>query len=60
VPDPNQNGSTPQSEPTPSAEPGVKPGAPEANIDLQALAEQIFALLKQELRVERERLGRRL
>ena len=28
-------------------------------IDLQALANKVFALLKQELRVERERLGRK-
>ncbi len=30
------------------------------NVDLQALAEEIVALLKEELRVENERRGRRL
>lgn len=28
-----------------------------ASLDLDALAERVFALLKQELRIERERLG---
>lgn len=31
---------------------------PSQDIDLQTLANKVFALLKQELRVERERLGR--
>ncbi len=31
-----------------------------ADVDLQALAEHIVALLKEELRVENERRGRRL
>jgi len=30
----------------------------EQEIDLQSLAEEVYALLKEELRVERERLGR--
>ena len=34
---------------------GVEAGQPE--IDLQALAERIYELLKQEARLERERLG---
>jgi hypothetical protein len=39
--------------------PQTKEGASdESEIDLQALAEKVYALLKQELRVERERLVR--
>jgi hypothetical protein len=38
---------------TPRAEP-----APAAEIDLEALAEQVYVLLREELRRERERLGR--
>jgi hypothetical protein len=30
-----------------------------AEIDVSALAEKVYALFKQDLRVERERLGRR-
>ena len=37
----------------------VSQGAPvDQEIDLQALAHKIYALLKQELQLERERLGR--
>ncbi|HQE91670.1 MAG TPA: hypothetical protein PLH19_05500 [Anaerolineae bacterium] len=46
----------------PSAQPeneNVVPGNT-AGVDLQALAEKIVALLKEELRVENERRGRRL
>jgi hypothetical protein len=37
-----------------------KDAAAGQEIDLQALAVRVYALLKQELRLERERLGRRL
>lgn len=33
--------------------------APQSGIDLNALAEKIYRLLKKEARLERERLGRR-
>jgi hypothetical protein len=47
------SGETPaQEEPKPTEEMAV------ADIDLQALAEKVYRLLKEELRVERERLGR--
>lgn len=42
-------------------DPYLRPGPSEscsAPIDLQALAEKIYALLKHEARLERERLGR--
>lgn len=39
---------------------GVEPAAPQdAEIDLSALADKVYALLKQDLTVERERLGRK-
>lgn len=43
------------------AQPGAdNQAAPEEQeIDLQALAARVYALLRQELRLERERLGRR-
>jgi hypothetical protein len=34
-------------------------GQAQQPIDLQALAEKVFALMQQELRIERERMGRR-
>jgi hypothetical protein len=40
--------------------PEAPPAAPEpAEIDMQALAEQVYRLLREELRLERERLGPR-
>ena len=46
------------------SQPDEAEGAPEsktgkAQIDLQALAEKVYALMQQELRIERERMGRR-
>ncbi len=49
----------------PVGEGDTQPGADvqkvekEQEIDLQALADKVYALLRQELRLERERLGRR-
>lgn len=49
----------PETGPAPAnsdAEPAAQPAqAPE--IDLEALAEKVYALLREELRLERERLG---
>lgn len=48
--------SAPEAEgPTTPASPGQADGLAEA--ELQALAEKVYALLKQELRLERERYG---
>ena len=38
----------------------VSQAAGEADVDIQALAREVFALLKEELRLEKERLGFRL
>lgn len=47
--------------PTPAAESTALEAEPSADqeIDLLALAQKVYDLLKQELRVERERLGQR-
>jgi hypothetical protein len=41
----------------PTETPAASQGRPA--VDLRALAEKIYALLKEELRLERDRLGRR-
>ena len=51
--EPADQGSAPEDEMALEEEP-----APEVEIDLQALAGKVFALFRQELRVERERLVR--
>ena len=44
---------------TPAHEPAEKTeGKPLAGVDLQDLAEKVYGLLKEELRTERDRLGR--
>lgn len=45
------------SEPAPSGE--ETPSAEEDEIDLRALAEEVYLLMKQELRLEQQRLGQR-
>jgi hypothetical protein len=48
--------------PTTPAQPEAKgqpQQAPQPPIDLQELAEKVYALLQKELRIEQERLGRR-
>ncbi len=44
---------------SPGAAGAEQDAAKEQDIDLQALACKVYALLKQEVRLERERLGRR-
>ena len=47
-----------ESRPAPKPKVGAKQQSSEEDIDLEALAEKVFELLKQEARVERERRGR--
>jgi len=51
-PDPVSGETPAQEAPEPTEETAM------ADIDLQALAEKVYRLLKEELRAERERLGR--
>jgi hypothetical protein len=56
---PSESGDALSGAASPDEDEAASQEAASPTIDLQALADKVYALLKQELRLEQERLGRR-